>query len=427
MNRQDKLVGFCVDTIDDLEKVKFVPSTFLMNLLLFQEYVMMSVKFQEFPQMIDLFGFEQTLNLLKSGALRISCDPSQIVMMGDSKGLVDSGKGLVYEVNLVVAHNHEEYISSCFSHFNKEIPLTLKKIVKLKRELISNLDLSARTTDFKELPEAKACRELIAAVQQGSPSIKNALLLEVYSKFSKSLDANKLKLKFHQVDSNIFKAETNLGKISCLNDYQCHELVWNALSRIVGVNQNIFYMEKYDAISSMNDLDISIFDEKLEFLTKEFTPYKQIEQFTRIMELKGFPNLEDSCTQRSIDLDKIIELRETKEIGEFRRFLSNINKMTDAEILDITESINSKIGNALSTKTGKALRFLVTQAISIGSGAIGLPPGSGLLPSFLNTFLIEKLFPASGPVSFINDKLPSIFETKRQKLEVKDVKNISIT
>jgi hypothetical protein len=54
--------------------VKLDVEGFIRRLLLFDTYILYSVRFKEIPELVRHFGYEGTLALLNSGALEIRCE-----------------------------------------------------------------------------------------------------------------------------------------------------------------------------------------------------------------------------------------------------------------------------------------------------------------------------------------------------------------
>ena len=122
------------------------------------------------------------------------------------------------------------------------------------------------------------------------PTLKRAVVLELKEKYDKNILVNDFKLNFHHVNDDVFKAETNLQKKLKFDESKTHELIQNAIFRLVDINQGIAYMDKYNALNSMNDTNLSILEDKLQFFARDLRSEKYTEQFERVMEIKGFPD-----------------------------------------------------------------------------------------------------------------------------------------
>jgi len=87
---------------------------------------------------------------------------------------------------------------------------------------------------------------------------------------------------------------------------------------------------------------------------------------------------------------------------EFRGWLADIDKLSDSEVSDRVASLNAKLGLAIQTRTGKALRLLATTVA-------GLYLPAGIVLSALDQFLWDRFLRRSGVAAFINELYPSIF------------------
>jgi len=277
---------------------------------------------------------------------------------------------------------------------------------------LPHLDLTVRDLDVVNSPECKAARNLFVDLAANVPFIKRAVILELNSKHKANISPKDFTVKLHQVGSDTFKAETNIQEIFNLDEYESHGIIQNALFRLADLHQSLEYMQKYTALSSINDNALSLLEGKLEFFAKQFRSDEYVNQFKRILEIKDFPNFELLAQEGKLRLDKILEIRETREAKEFRNWLPDINSATDEEIKEQIESFKARIGNFLPTTQGKSLRLLITSGIGLipGVGTI-----AGIAASALDSFAPEKTFPLSGPISFINNMLPSAFEFNKKE------------
>jgi hypothetical protein len=107
-----------------------------------------------------------------------------------------------------------------------------------------------------------------------------------------------------------------------------------------------------------------------------------------------------------VDLEKLLKARESAECQEFRKWLSNIDKLSDDQITEAITEFRNKIGTFLQSSAGKAFRFVVATAAGAIPGA-----GAALGPSLgaVDTFLLERIFPRSGYLAFLTQTYPSLF------------------
>ena len=108
----------------------------------------------------------------------------------------------------------------------------------------------------------------------------------------------------------------------------------------------------------------------------------------------------------TIDIERLLEIRNSAECMEFKRWLDDADSLTDEDIKTLLVGIRSKLGLRASNVEGRMLRFAAITGIGLLSG--GVIPATVL--GFVDSFLVEKLFPKSGIVSFLKTQYPSVFE-----------------
>lgn len=412
MDISNRIFGGCIRYDERADKNVLLPATLAINLLLFDSFVMVSVLLAEFPQIIQQFGFDETLELLKTDALEIHCEPTQIVNMGSTEESLRKGTAFSYQIQVLVSQNHREYISSCFDDLHKNIPLPDKKIIKLKEAILKRLDLRVQKEERLNSPEFKAARSLTSDLEANVPSVKRSVILQLERKGKKGVTPEDFELLLHRHEGDKFDAETNIVSALGITEHDGHDAVLQGILNLGGIKQTFQYMSHYSAISSLNEAETSILADELDFFARQMSPERKIEQFTRVLNLKGLPDLELTAMRGELKLDKILELRETREIKEFRTWLLNLDSATDAEIKEQIEGISNHIGTFLPTEGGKTIRLLTTTLI----GAIPVVgPVAGVGASFVDSFWLEKIYPQSGPLSFVNNQLPSIFPADKSK------------
>lgn len=415
MGIQDRFVGFCAQTVDDEREILVSPADLATTLLLYEDYVLESCKLLEFPQLVSTFGFDSVLELVKCRSIKIKCDANLIVVFGDTKELVRAGKTLEYDFSYVRAANHEEYVGSCLHDIPTNAQLNAKQRIKLKQALAVRIDKAAGMPPQIDSPELKAVRSFLDEASSNVPNVKRACALELKERHGIDIEPKDFSLVIHRLEHDLLKAETNIEDLLRLDEGQTHDVIKFALLRMSGVNERFGVMERYTALTGLNNIDLPVFEGRYEFLAGEIDGNRQKLNLNRILDIKNFPDLSMLANEGGLKLDKILEIRETRECKEFRAWLKGIDQTTDDEIRDQIGSLRTAMGNFLGGTTGKTLRLLVSNGMGLIPPPLGLIVGLGA--SVVDSFVLEKLFPTSGPISFINKRLPSAFELggKRQK------------
>ena len=414
MDIQNRFVGFCATTVDDEREILVKPADLAATLLLFDNYVFESCKLLEFPQLVSIFGFDSVLELAKSRSIKIKCDANLIVVFGKTEDMVRKGKTLEYDFSYVRAANHEDYVSSCLQDIPTSSSLSRKQRIKIKQAIAVKIDKAAGMPPELNSPELKAIRSFLDEASSNVPNVKRACALELKERHGIKVTPEAFSLVIHRVGGDVLRAETDIEERLSLDAGQVHDVVKYALLRMSGINERFGVMERYTALTGLNEIDLPVFEGRYEFLASQVDVNRDTERLNRILQIKDFPDLTTLANEGRLKLDKILEIRETRECKEFRNWLRNIDQSTDEEIRDQIESLRSAIGNFFGRTSGKLLRILVSN----GFGLVPLVgPALGLTTSVIDSFVIEKLFPISGPLSFINKGLPSAFQLEGKKLK----------
>ena len=210
-----------------------------------------------------------------------------------------------------------------------------------------------------------------------------------------------------QVGEDTFYVRNDVAAYGRVTTSQAHRVVEKGLLAIGGLSQTLSEMEAYSAISGFRDEDLMLFRQKLSFLVDAVSSDSRERSFQRVLVLAGLPQF--FSEEGGVNVGKLLRIRESSELREFRDWLSSCGDSTDKEINDRVAGIRAKVGLKATGPFGRSIRFLAT------TGA-GLIPGfvSGLVASALDQFVLDKVLPRSGIAAFVNELYPSIFETKNK-------------
>lgn len=412
MDRKTRFFGSCLKSINEAQEVELLLEDFVMTLLLFDTYILDSYGLIEFPKLISCFGFEQVKELLRSPAIKIKCSATQTVIHGDTTELIKMGKEFTYPFSII--HDAEpkdrdepSNISLCFKNLERNISLSVKDFKRLKHLIAEKLDRSIEGPLNANSPEIKALNCLLKELTKDETKVKKMVLTEIRKSYRTEV-YDDFYLKLHLEEGSTLRADTNIEKKFNLSKYEAHNLIRQCLLQIASIYDQLANMERYSAICNFNDKDFSVFDGRLEFLAQEHDPKIQMEKCRRILTIGDFPDFSTLVEERSVKLDKILEIRENVNCKQFREWLTNINMTDAATEEEIKEQINSfrvGLGNRLESKYGKIFRFVVSNIIGLLCGT-----ATGVVISSLDNLVLEKIFPSHGPISFINHSIPSIVD-----------------
>lgn len=406
MSLTQRLIGRCaiLDSKNDLVKVDL--TGFVRRLVLFDRFILESVRLKELPFLLNVFGYDGFTALIQSGAFTIHCDAFTIGQTGQLKVLQSRvKKGLLplcsYAFSTVRIPDWYSYIDECLRILD-----SLTSISRTQRNTLKNLITSSAVrypSDFGTITLAQLKTDLAANRPVIGLLVKNTIAERIGAAVSK----HDIILQVQQIDDSDFRVETDIASQLHLSELDTHKVIERALLAAGGLNQRIETMRTYSAISGFLPEEIPLFAEKLDFLVNALLPQRQEERFQRILTIKGLPELDRVDEDTRIDADKLLKIRDSVECREFRAWLSTIDYASDSEIREKVNSLHSKFSALTHTRPGTDLRFAAVTGIGfvpiIGTGL-------GVLFGVLDQFLLEKVFPYSGPASFINRLYPSIFK-----------------
>lgn len=167
-------------------------------------------------------------------------------------------------------------------------------------------------------------------------------------------------------------------------------------------------MNCYNTLSGFRQEDLPVFQNKLDFIVNEFSPEKLDEGFQRVLNIKGYPVFDSEFATLSLNVSKLLKAKESREWLEFRQWLDRSDSLSDKEIENLLGSLRSRLSRFINFKGSRVVRFLAVTGL-------GVLPIAGHVAGVLNSFVLNKVLPYSGPVAFINRIYPSLFAKKDVK------------
>ncbi len=162
-------------------------------------------------------------------------------------------------------------------------------------------------------------------------------------------------------------------------------------------------MAAYSALTGFLESEAPLFFGKIAGILAPQNPKIAEEQFKRVVEVADVPDFKPG---QKVDVGRLMEIRESPECRDFRRWLSTVQDISDAEILNLTRGMKEKVASLADSFGGKAVRLAATSMMGFVPGAgVLLGPAAGAVDSFL----IDRLLPRSGIVAFLTEMYPSLF------------------
>jgi hypothetical protein len=372
------------------------------RLILFDTYILKSIQLQEFPFLVEALGFDGTMQFLASPALQIEFECVTIGQTGQTSLESRLNKGILpmlsYSLAGVEASDHKELVHHWLQPMHQIPHLTHKQIVKLKRAIVDKI---------VRLPEGFRKGLLLQAradVLTKQHLVKKSVEMAIWQHLK--VPPPEFSISVHTIDPEDIRVETDLTAKMGIDVSTAHKIIERGLLGVGGLSQRLAEMEAYSALSGFTDGDLPLVDEQLKFLLR-ISPETKERQFRRVVQIAGFPDFASAISEKRVRVDRLLEIRESDECREFREWLPTIEGASDAEIKERISSLRARLGNAIQSQPGKAVRLLTTTGI----GALPIiGPLAGFVAGVVDTFLLERMLPKSGVVAFLSHLYPSVFE-----------------
>lgn len=396
----ENIYGQCASVITSTggHQIEFDIDIFLQRILLFEKYTLSSIRLKEIPFLAKYLGIKGLHNLLESNAIEIHCQPLSIGQVGQTTAIKSiAEKGVLplfsYSFRTVEMAYYENYLEDCLKEVKKIPNITNKELKSLNRLIKGKLVYL--NEDTKNQIYKSFCDDL-----KNDKLILNLIQSTLIPEKEKA----KINLEIIKINEDDWRVETNLCSLLHISELDGHKMIELTLLKFGGLEKRIYQMHDFNSISGFKDeVEFEIFKEKLRPIGEKLCEEKLNKNFTKIIDIEGLPNFNEIIQKDNFSIEKLLKLKNTDECKEFRNWLWKMENSSEKEIKDRILNLNSKIGNFLSTKTGKTIRFMTTTI----AGLIN-PLGITLAP--IDTFLVDKFFKKDGVTAFINKLYPSLYE-----------------
>jgi hypothetical protein len=376
----------------------FDMSGLVRRLLLFDKYIVVSIRLLEFRHLAEHLGYERTRDLLGSGLIEIRNECVQMSEVGTS-GLFGAPKQppMHYQFNWLDFHDRKATTSVQLDELRGIPGISEKENIKLRGQivrLIHPLPHEAKaifgTSFFTELYNDVVVKEAVkTAIRQ--------LGMAAPADFALSIERQA---------ADVIRVETDLAKSHGFSLEVAHRACQHALLGVSALTQQIGEMKYYGALSGFRDDEAPLFRTKMSDLFAAQLSSGELEQdFQRVLEVSHLPEYN---YDQPLDIERLLRVRDTSEIRVFRDWLQHGGAKSDAEISELTAGYKNVLGLVLNDKFGKGLRFLFTTAMGLAP-TIGI--WAGPAASAIDLALGE-LFQRPGVTAFIDELYPSLFQER---------------
>lgn len=383
--------------VSSKEDVRF--GSLLEDLLLFETVVVRTQRLRELPFLIEVFGFGPVHDLIRSNAIEFSMLNPQIGVRNseDSTWKFEYGAFAFADLQKIIGESLDE--------IRESLPIEQSQYREIEQ---------AVQEGFKVDPKENTgllSQQFRNEITRGGHAVYNSLERQADSKFGVDIDLNELDFNVEYVGESeasgfdVFEVDTNLPFLINTNARKAINLVGDALLGVGGLNSRLNEMRMHQSLSGIREEDRSMLDSKISWAMENLPSDIRSGQFGQVVSIKDFPDLHESTLQGQVDLEKLMQLRQTGEIDQFRDWLQKSSSLSEEELERKLNSFKAKLGSLLQSETGKLVRWMTSVGISIAAQN----PTPGAFTGLLDQFLVDNLLDDSGPICFINNLYPSIY------------------
>jgi hypothetical protein len=363
------------------------------RLLLFDKYVLVSVRLSEFPILARRLGYGQLRDLLSANIIEIRCECLQLAQTAQSGMFGDPVLPLFsYQFHWIDAHDKEKYIHDGLQELHGVEGLKHKDVLRLKSAIVESI--RPLPPDIKPQLFPSFENELA----HNPNLLRKSIETEIHNRLA--VDHVPFSLTLHQESAETFRVETDISVLLKVGEVEAHRIVEAGIMGVAGLSQSIGEMKAYSALSGFRDEELPLFRHKLGFMVDVASSQSREHNLQRIVDIVGLPQVSEN--EWEISVERLLKVRESSEAREFRDWLGGIGTATDAEITERVAGLRNLAGLKTGGHLGKAMRFLVTTVA-------GLYPPLGIPLTVFDQFILDKLLPRSGIAAFVNELYPSIF------------------
>lgn len=416
MDISERHLGPCAHRDFESGEVTVVTQVLLQDLLLFESCVVQTHDLLEIPRMLELFDYRGLMSLLTSGALRFQPDRIFALNVDSNTTKLKPGESTAslrldettstrrpgaYRVTVARIGNPAEEVDGMLRVVDELAGLSKNRRNRLRDALAGSMATVPDPIWNEATPQTHI--DIDRAGQDLLHFVSRCLV----DSSGRNPDPHELEVSVHREGEVDLFLESNLVSSFGLDEQVVHQVLGNALLAVARLNLRLALMKAHQAVSGLAPDEAHFLDRKMEFLVANSSPRRICEDFHRVLEIKGLPSIAEGIEKGALDVDRLLAVRQSEELREFRRWLRDQDHESLAEALERLRSVRTALGDLVSTGPARAVRFTAVTGI----GLLGLLPG--IASGALDSFVLDRILKRSGPATFLSRSYPSIFEAGR--------------
>jgi hypothetical protein len=198
MDPRSRFLSYCATHGPDYEDFTIDVGAVVRRLILFDKYILQSIRLMEVPLLLRLFGYRGLLELLDANVLGFHCDALTMAQVGQvgAPG-IRSGRdplplGSYYFATAYVP-DHEEFVSERMAELEEASGLTRKQFIKLKGAIASRL--------VQRLPDLgnRALEQLVTDIGQNPILVRRAVATSLRIRLGVKVDPTELTVELSRL------------------------------------------------------------------------------------------------------------------------------------------------------------------------------------------------------------------------------------
>ncbi|HEY1938809.1 MAG TPA: hypothetical protein VGJ33_12805 [Candidatus Angelobacter sp.] len=218
---------------------------FVRRLLLFDTYILYSVRLKEIPELVRHFGYQGTLELLSSGAVEIRCECAQF---GEGQFSTPPYPRLTFQFHVVEAHNRDQYVIDNLGEISRTPGLTARELMDLKSAVMK----AVKQPDNRKMFSTDVAPAFEFDVLHNELLLKDAVRF-VLAKDKGITFTGDFDLGFDKIAEDRYRTDTNLDKKLSLTTEELHNVIKTAVLGVSSIAQRIGEMKAHTALSGFTD------------------------------------------------------------------------------------------------------------------------------------------------------------------------------
>jgi hypothetical protein len=357
----------------------------LHRLLLSDQFTLRSYQLFEMPAMLRVFGVGGTIELLKSGAVRLMADWFTIAHLRRARKFSHCFDRVHLPQTPFIQHSREAFLRSLVS--------SPAKANRLIRAVFENLmPLPAAELEGTGEPRGAWLRREI--LKNPAPFVLGtAHFLSDY--LQRSVSPADFSLVFHEETDVVLHAETNIEDRLGVDSEIADEAVIRGGLAVGEMLANLELMKHAKAIGDLTPRQLELCEERYTFLFKlSSTP--DAHDLHRVLSIANRPALLKVAPGDTVDVYRLLELRESPGWHAFRQWLLTSRALNSADIERQLVGWRPTLSRISQSDAGRTIRWVITELA-------GLVPVLGTAVSALDAFVVDRLMSNAGPAAFVNE------------------------